>query len=80
MTFWRKVVTLLCTIITLDNVNSKPIVPLGLTFRKVSRLLYDDSNASIGPGLGGSPILVDTSRHTVPRYDFLGVYMNKLFL
>jgi len=47
---------------------STPIVPLSLNFKKVVRpflIKVDSSDASIGPGLGGSPILVDTSQHKV---------------
>ena len=48
--------------------SSTPIVPLSWNFKKVVRPLsikVDSSDASIGPGLGGSPILVDTSQHKV---------------
>ena len=47
---------------------STPIVPLSLNFRKVVKpflIKVDSSDASIGPGLGGSPILVDTSQHKI---------------
>ena len=67
MNSWQTAVIVFCHITNFQDANSKPIVPFGLTFRKVSRSLYGDSNASIGPGLGGSPILVDMSRHIIPR-------------
>ena len=41
---------------------SAPIIPFRINFGKVQRSLDEDTSASIGPGLGGSPILVDT-RH-----------------
>ena len=53
----------------LRDIDSTPIVaPLGLDLKKVVRpflIKVDSSDASIGPGLGGSPILVDTSQHKV---------------
>ena len=71
MNLWQKVIVVFCHIISFQGANAKPIVPFSLTFRKVSRSLYDDSNASIGPGIGGSPILVDTRHRIIPRYMFL---------
>ena len=68
MNFWQKAFVVFCHVTNFQDATSKPIVPFGLTFRKVARSSYGDSNASIGPGLGGSPILVDTSRHIIPRY------------
>ena len=54
---------------------STPIVPLSLNFENVVRpfsIKVDSSDASIGPGLGGSPILVDTSQHKV--YEQVKIY------
>ena len=55
---------MLFQVMALQVANPAPIIPLSAIFGKVSRSRssYGDSTASIGPGLGGSPILVDTSK------------------
>ena len=63
MAIWKISVAIIFHVM-FHSTSSVPIVPLSLTFGKVLRPPYDDSNASIGPGLGGSPILVDTRHHT----------------
>ena len=51
--------------IVIQSAIAVPIIPLSLLFGEVSRshTLDRDSNPSIGPGLGGSPVLVDTRNH-----------------
>ena len=50
----------LCNVITIQTVNSTPIIPFKISFGEVQRSSDEHTSASIGPGLGGSPILVDT--------------------
>ena len=68
MNVLKKTVILVCHLIIFQTATAVPIIPFSVLFGKVSRpqTLNDDSNASIGPGLGGSPILVDTRRHANP--------------
>ena len=49
---------IIAIIIGEGTVFGSPIIPFDFWFGKVSR---PDDDASIGPGLGGSPILVDTT-------------------
>ena len=60
---------LLCFLTILQSVTPVPIIPFKIVFGKVSRpqTLNDDTTASIGPGLGGSPILVDTRHQANPK-------------
>ena len=53
-------IVVLCNVITLKSTYSAPIIPFRITFGKDHRSLDEHTSASIGPGLGGSPILVDT--------------------
>ena len=60
MTTLKITLAIFCNIIALKGMNSIPIIPLSLSFGRLPQSSIEDSNASIGPGLGGSPILVDT--------------------
>ena len=66
MTYSWAIFLLVSYLSILRDIASTPIVPLSLNFKKVVRpfsIKVDSGDASIGPGLGGSPILVDTSQH-----------------
>ena len=60
MTAWKISIAIFCTAILFEKTSSVPIVPLSVLLGTNSRSSFEDTNASIGPGLGGSPILVDT--------------------
>ena len=68
MTPLKIATAIFCNIIALKRINSTPIIPLSIFFGKVPHSHIEDSHASIGPGLGGSPILVDTRPHNYNRY------------
>ena len=66
MTSSRAILLFVSYLSICQDTYSTPIVPLSLNFENVVRpfsIKVDSSDASIGPGLGGSPILVDTSQH-----------------
>lgn len=68
MSTLRNTVIIFFNIIALKQINSTPIIPLSLSFGKLPQLSIEDTDASIGPGLGGSPILVNTRPHNYNRY------------
>ena len=70
MSTLRITVAIFCNIISLKQIHSAPIIPLSLSFGKLPQLSIEDTNASIGPGLGGSPILVYTRPYNYNRYLF----------
>ena len=70
MTPLKIATAIICNIIVLKRIDSTPIIPLSLSFGRVPQSHIEDSHASIGPGVGGSPILVDTRPLNYNRYLF----------